>query len=260
MTTISTSDVDTEYLVRAARLLAAPKQAGLAACARPATRVLDVGCGPGVDTVALASAVGPHGSVDGVDADPAMVAEADRRAGAAGLTARVHHAVAQASALPFDDATFDAVRAERLLQHVADPAAVVAEMVRVTRSGGSVVLVDTDWASLSLAGGDRAVERRVAAGLLTMVPNPTAGRDLRGLLVDAGCAAVTVEPFVLSFGELDLARFLARLPLVTQRLVEDGTVDAAAAAQWSADCAALDARAAFYGHAVMTVAVGRVAR
>jgi trans-aconitate methyltransferase len=39
--------------------------------------VLDVGCGPGVDTSALAELIGASGSVDGVDGDPAMVAEAD---------------------------------------------------------------------------------------------------------------------------------------------------------------------------------------
>lgn len=259
MPSAATSDVDTDYLERAARLLAAPKQAGLAASAAAGGRVLDVGCGPGVDTVELARRMGPDGRVDGVDADPAMVAAADRRAGAAGLADRVRHSVAPADALPFATATFDATRAERLLQHIAEPAATVAEMVRVTRPGGAVVLVDTDWASLSLAGGDRSVERRVTAGLLTMVPNPTAGRDLRALLVHAGAVGVTMEPFVVAFTDLDLARFLARLTMVEQRLVAAGSIGAGEAERWQASCVELDAADAFYGHAVMTVAVGRVA-
>ena len=47
---------------------------------QPGQNVLDVGCGPGIDTVALAHLVGPQGSVVGVDFDKSMIAEADRYA------------------------------------------------------------------------------------------------------------------------------------------------------------------------------------
>ena len=47
---------------------------------QPGHSVLDVGCGPGIDTLALASSVGPIGYVFGVDVDEAMIAEAERRA------------------------------------------------------------------------------------------------------------------------------------------------------------------------------------
>ena len=54
---------------------------------QPGHAVLDVGCGPGIDTIALAELVGPTGRVVGVDADAAMIAEADRRAEQAGCRA-----------------------------------------------------------------------------------------------------------------------------------------------------------------------------
>jgi SAM-dependent methyltransferase len=50
--------------------------------------------------------------------------------------------VGDAEALAFDDATFDAVRAERVLQHLKDPATAVAEMARVVRPGGRVFVLD----------------------------------------------------------------------------------------------------------------------
>lgn len=248
--------VDARYLERAAVLLAAPKQAGLEAAARPGGALLDVGCGPGIDTVALARLAGPASRVDGVDADPAMIGAARARAESAGLADRVRHHVGRADALPFADASFDAVRAERLLQHVADPAAVVTEMGRVAAPDASIVLVDTDWASLSITG-DRAVERRLVEELQSLVPNPTAGRDLRGLLVAAGCRAVEVQPFVVAFTDFDLACFVAQLPYVEERLAGSGRVAPAAVARWHDACARLDTMGAFYGHAVMTVATGR---
>ena len=255
----ATSSVDASYLERAAELLAAPKRAGLQASAPLGGRVLDVGCGPGIDTVALARMVGVDGAVDGVDADPAMIAAADRRVAAEGdLWERVHHCVGRADELPWPDATFDAVRAERVLQHLPQPLAAVREMVRATRPGGTVVLVDTDWASLSVSGGDPDVERVLVAELCRMVPSPTAGRDLRALLARAGCVAVAVTPFVAAFTELALARLVAQMAVVEDRSVAAGRVRTDELERWRADCVELDALGGFYGHAIVNVAVARV--
>ena len=100
---------------------------------QPGHTILDVGCGPGTDTLALAGLVGPSGQVVGVDADAAMVAEADRRAEQAGCGAWCRHQLADAMALPLETGVFDACRSERLFQHVHNPAAILAEIARVTR-------------------------------------------------------------------------------------------------------------------------------
>src|SRR5215467_12376460 len=62
--------------------------------------VLDVGCGPASDTLALASLVGPTGQVVGVDHGAAMIAEAKQRAAQASCNAWCHHYQAEAEALP----------------------------------------------------------------------------------------------------------------------------------------------------------------
>jgi ubiquinone/menaquinone biosynthesis C-methylase UbiE len=78
--------VDVTYLERAAEHARQDKQLSYAAMrVQPGFRVLDVGCGPASDTIALAGLVGERGEVVGVDYDEEMVAEANRRAVAAGL-------------------------------------------------------------------------------------------------------------------------------------------------------------------------------
>lgn len=104
------------------------------ACAHDLRPRLDVGSGTGHDLVELGA-----GTI-GIDRSSAMVARAAER----GCTV----AVADAVRLPFAGATFGAVRADRVLQHLPDPVAALHEMIRVTRSGGRVVVADPDQGSL----------------------------------------------------------------------------------------------------------------
>ena len=77
--------IDPQYLDDMAELIKQNKQRTYTWMhIQPGHSVLDVGCGPGIDTIALAKLVGPTGHVVGVDVDVAMIAEADRRAEQAG--------------------------------------------------------------------------------------------------------------------------------------------------------------------------------
>jgi ubiquinone/menaquinone biosynthesis C-methylase UbiE len=114
----------------------------------PGAHVLDVGCGLGDITIAMAKEVVPDGHVVGVDASAAMLGVARRRAANAGVAADFH--IADAMNLPDEDATYDACRSERVLQWLPDPGRAVAEMVRVLRPGGRLSLIDTDWQTLTI--------------------------------------------------------------------------------------------------------------
>jgi SAM-dependent methyltransferase len=109
-------------------------------------RLVDVGCGPGDVTIELCADVGAAGHVLGLDASTAMLDVARRRAAEAGAKAEFRIGDAQALALP--DGGMDACRSERMLQWVPDPEGALAEMVRVVRPGGRLVIADTDWRSL----------------------------------------------------------------------------------------------------------------
>ena len=70
---------------------------------------------------------------------------------------RVRFTVGDACSLDEPDDSFDVARSERTLQWLADPAAAVAEMVRVVRPGGRVSLIDTDWSTFTIDVGDDAL-------------------------------------------------------------------------------------------------------
>jgi ubiquinone/menaquinone biosynthesis C-methylase UbiE len=145
---------------------------------QPGDRVLDVGCGPGTDTIPMAALVGDGGAVDGVDYDQAMVDEANARAVRSTASGRVRHVVADASSLPFDSDAFNACRCERLLQHVIDGDAVLKELVRVTKPDGRIVVADSDWGSLSIDTPEIDIERRVVRCLASLINNGYVGRKL----------------------------------------------------------------------------------
>lgn len=100
-------------------------------------RALDVGAGQGHWTRTVAALLSPEASIVGVEREPDWVAEAARRA-----APNQHFVQGDADRLPFPDASFDLVTCQTLLIHVADPAAVIAEMRRVLRPGGQVLLAE----------------------------------------------------------------------------------------------------------------------
>ena len=160
----------------------------------PATgqRLLDVGCGPGLDTAWLAEVVAPSGMVVGIDRDAGMVRVAGAGRGRRGRPAAAH-LVGDGSALPFRTASFDGVRADRVLQHAHDPEALLAEMVRVTRPGGTVLCVDTDWASLSIDAADDRLERKIVGLVAEAFAQGYIGRQLARRLTGAGVDVRAIE-------------------------------------------------------------------
>jgi SAM-dependent methyltransferase len=101
-------------------------------------RVLDLGSGSGMDVFVAAVAVGPHGSVTGVDITPEQLVKAER------LRRDEHVAFrhARIEDLLFDDASFDVVISNGVVNLSADKPAVFAEAARVLRPGGRLALAD----------------------------------------------------------------------------------------------------------------------
>jgi ubiquinone/menaquinone biosynthesis C-methylase UbiE len=108
----------------------------------PGESVLDVACGTGSLALAARRRVGHGGSVSGVDASPEMIAIATRKVGRAGAEVDLQQALAQA--LPFADASFDAVLGTLMVHHLPGPtrAAFAREARRVLRPGGRILLID----------------------------------------------------------------------------------------------------------------------
>jgi SAM-dependent methyltransferase len=157
-------------------------------------RVLDVGCGTGALAYALAPLVG---EVVGVDASEVLLASAREHA-PPGCT----FVLGDAEALPFPYGDFDLVGCLRVLHHVRRPELVVAEIARVTRPGGRILLADQlgdidPTRSLELDRFERARD----ATHTRLLPDA----DVRGYL-DANDLVVTANEIV---GERrDMERYL----------------------------------------------------
>lgn len=152
-------------------------------------RLLDVGCGLGEAALALAEDLGEDGDLVGIDASEQMLAVARTNARTAGC--RVRFSGGDAGALDEPDGSFDAARCERTLQWLPDPAAAVAEMVRVVSPGGRVSLIDTDWSTFAIDVGDDTLAALVRDGMRTERGRPSnVGRRLHDLVVAAGCEIV----------------------------------------------------------------------
>jgi SAM-dependent methyltransferase len=100
---------------------------------KPGDRVVDVGCGAGLDSLIAAKLVGPRGRVVGVDMTPAMLNKARRSGQEAGL-GQVEFRKGFGEALPVLDGWADVVISNGALNLMPDKSAALAEMARVLRS------------------------------------------------------------------------------------------------------------------------------
>jgi len=108
--------------------------------ARHGMAVLDCACGTGDFSLAFLRAVGPSGRVEGTDFCEAMVALARKKARLKGAT--VEFRVEDAAHLSCPDATFDRASVAFGIRNMDDPVAVLRELARVVRPGGTVVVVE----------------------------------------------------------------------------------------------------------------------
>jgi ubiquinone/menaquinone biosynthesis C-methylase UbiE len=147
--------------------------------------VLDVGCGTGAQSRTLIQRPGV-GEVVGVDRAKFLLERASELA--AGLDGLAFEE-ASGDGLPFEAASFDVIVAHTVLTHVADPEAVLAEMFRVLRPGGTLAICDGDFSTMSAAIGDRDPLQACAESFIEhQVNNTWLMRRLPRLVRDSGFA------------------------------------------------------------------------
>jgi ubiquinone/menaquinone biosynthesis C-methylase UbiE len=151
----------------------------------PGERVLDIGAGPGFLAAELAACASPGGRVVGTDVSESMLAIAAARLGSAG-DAELRFERADACALPFADASFDAVVSTQVYEYVEDIALALKELARVLRPGGRALVLDTDWDSIVWHSRDPSRMQRILDAWVEHLVDPHLPRRLIRLLSDAG--------------------------------------------------------------------------
>lgn len=182
------------------------------ACA-PASdgEMLDVACGPGI----LACALAPHmRHVTGLDITPAMIAEAKARQAGLGLD-NLAWRTGDATALPFADASFDRVTTRYSFHHLLDPAAVLAEMKRVCRKDGRIVVIDATPAPAKQAAYDTMERLRDPSHTSALTLD-----QMRRLGADSGLHEVVVAELRLE-ARLDTLADPEDMPALTAMFEED---------------------------------------
>ncbi|MDY7102429.1 MAG: methyltransferase domain-containing protein [Actinomycetota bacterium] len=213
------------------------------------TRVLDLGCGTGVDLVALCERTS---RATGLDRSTTMARAARRRTAGSGASIVVGDGVA----LPFDDDRFDGCSARAVLVHTAEPGRVVHEIARVVRPGGRVVLSEPDHGTHVVATDHQDTFGAILAHRRTTFANPRVGRRLADLAIDAGLdvTAVWATPIVHRSYEAVLA---AGGPFgrAVDAAVEAGAISREDAERYDASLRELDERGGFvFAAMAMTVA------
>jgi len=171
---------------------------------KPGADVLSVGCGPGV-ILRQVCAQDPSIHAVGIDISAARVQEAIQKHSSNG---RLTFVQGDAHAMPFPADSFDLVYSRMLFEYLAEKEQAAAEMVRVCRPGGTVLIQDLDGQLLWNYPEDPAVQsvvEKVVAGLAKTGFDAFVGRKLFSLAHKAGLRniKVQVECYHLIAGEIE---------------------------------------------------------
>jgi ubiquinone/menaquinone biosynthesis C-methylase UbiE len=223
---------------------------------RPAEgdRLLDVGCGTGEDALMLAELVGTDGEVVGVDSSETMV-EAARERGRD--VPAVRFVSDDALDLSFPDKSFDAARADRVLQHLEAPAEALAELRRVTRPGGRVGISDPDWAT-ALVDTPGGYSERFLSLEYSAPRTPTMGRQLNRLAREAGLVDIDIDTWTLTSTEFAFLNEAGELDAWTDAMQAAGETKATAVEEWFEGLRQADEQGELFGSITGFTIVGTV--
>jgi ubiquinone/menaquinone biosynthesis C-methylase UbiE len=205
----------------------------------PGWRCIDLGCGPGGITELLSVRVGPAGRVTGLDADAIFLDHARERAGARGL-AHIEYLQGDAYRTGLPSASFDLVHTRFVASTAGEPERLLAEAMRLTRSGGVVAFQEPDIDGLNCYPPHPAWQRlrRALDDVFGAVgANVRLAQDLYRMLRHAGLDDVQYRPFLVGFRAGDPMAFYlpetvesVRTVLLQRRLIDAHELDAALAA------------------------------
>lgn len=160
--------------------------------------IVDLGCGAGRDVTELANILGLGVNVIGIDHDKEMLAQAKT------LGKEIKNAsfiLSEAYPLPFSNNTISGFRAERVFQHLVNPNQVLKGIFEQLETGAPLVILETDWQSLSFYTEFVETEKKINNYLTSIkVNNGFAARKLTGYLEATQFRDIKfdIHPFVIN--------------------------------------------------------------
>jgi ubiquinone/menaquinone biosynthesis C-methylase UbiE len=160
--------------------------------------------------------------------------------------------------LPFETDYFDSCRSERLFQHLLNPSQALSEMTRITKPGGWVVVLDTDWGSLSTDSDETDIERRLARFLAeSSLHNGYSGRKLYRLFKQQNLADISFEVFPVAIPNYASARQVTQAERIEQEALKAGVLTARELHLWQASLEQADSEGVYFSSVNLMLFAGR---
>ena len=177
---------------------------------KPGEKILDVGCGTGVNALAIARLVGPSGKVIGIDNSQAMLAIARERAAAS----NVEYQLQAVEETQFPENSFDGIVCTQVLSYLSDPVAVIRNLLRVIKPTGRVFIAETDWDTLSYCIADKELQRKVTLSFSDHHGDGWMARRVHWMCQQVGVAQLEMHPYVVYNAEYSARKYGGPLSLV----------------------------------------------
>lgn len=206
--------------------------------------LLEAGCGLGHDVFRMALLVLPDGHITGLDSSKAMIAAAQANPLAAVLP--VGFVQGDIRELPFCDQSFSRCRVDRTLQHVFEPEAAIAELIRVLKPGGLLLAYDNDWETFSIRSRCNETNRTLESLWIHSFASPAIGRHLHKSFAAAGIDHPDVYPGTSIIDDFSTADNIYNLTQTMEKAVSKGIITPEAAISWMNDLLDLQAQGAFF--------------
>lgn len=179
--------------------------------------IADVGCGIGADALNLAKMLGNSVQVFGIDYSEEMIAEA--KSSAADFE-NLKFSIGSAEDLPFEDHTLSGIRNERLIQHLINPEKAFQEFYRVLKADSPIVIVETDWNSMSFYNGNPELIIRIKDYLFRKNVNfGSSAISLTHLLKSNHFRNISFKLFPISSNSLDKVIEFTRIDFILDKMV-----------------------------------------
>lgn len=194
-------------------------------------RVLEVGCGTGVATRALANHPSFSGHIDASDLSEDLIATAIELAERDGCADKITFTAQDALAVSADSA-YDAVIAHTVISHVPDYEAFMFGLAKAVSADGTIVIFDGDYASTTLAAEDPADGEGLSQAIINgMIVNPRIMQQMPWIAANAGLKVRKSFSYLLS--EIGSAGFFTdMLPSLPVLLPRTGQADETVTRRW----------------------------